>query len=112
MVGEANTGFAPSDILNVWKTPVAQYWYLYALFFLFCIWTAFSGVLKNWQITLIVVLIGYVICQSGLRSYIASRILMGNGYDVYNFAGGFRFFDAVSNDRILTERSTACGMDK
>ena len=54
----------------------------------------------------------YVICQSGLRSYIASRILMGNGYDAYNFAGGFRFFDAVSNDRILTERSTACGMDK
>lgn len=60
LVGEANTGFAPSDILNVWKTPVAQYWYLYALFFLFCIWTAFSGVLKNWQITLIVVLIGYL----------------------------------------------------
>ena len=54
----------------------------------------------------------YVICQSGLRSYIASRILMGNGFDVYNFAGGFRFFDAVSNDRILTERATACGMDK
>ena len=60
LVGESNTGFAVSDILNVWKTPVAQYWYLYALFFLFCIWTAFSGVLKNWQITLIVVLIGYL----------------------------------------------------
>ena len=27
---------------------------------MFCIWTAFSGVLKNWQITLIVVLIGYL----------------------------------------------------
>ena len=60
LVGESNTGFAPSDILNIWKTPVAQYWYLYALFFLFCIWTAFSGVLKNWQITIIVVLIGYL----------------------------------------------------
>ena len=60
LVGEANTGFAPSDILYIWKTPVAQYWFLYALFFLFCIWTAFSGVLKNWQITLIVVLIGYL----------------------------------------------------
>ena len=60
MVGESNTGFAPSDILNIWKTPVAQYWYLYALFFLSCIWTAFSGVLKNWQITIIVVLIGYL----------------------------------------------------
>ena len=58
LVGESNTGFAVSDILYIWKTPVAQYWFLYALFFLFCIWTAFSGILKNWQITLIVVLIG------------------------------------------------------
>ena len=29
----------------------------------------------------------YVICQSGLRSYIASRILAGNGYEAYNFSG-------------------------
>ena len=54
----------------------------------------------------------YVICQSGLRSYIASRILMGNGFDVYNFAGGFRFYDAVCNDRALNKKSTPCGMDK
>ena len=53
----------------------------------------------------------YVICQSGLRSYIASRILEGNGYRAYNFAGGFRFYDAVTNDRALTCRATACGMD-
>ncbi len=54
----------------------------------------------------------YVICQSGLRSYIASRILMGNGFDCYNFAGGFRFYDAVKNDRALIEQATACGMDR
>ena len=60
LVGESNTGFAVSDIFYIWKTPVAQYWFLYALFFLFCIWTAFSGMIKNWQITLIVVLIGYL----------------------------------------------------
>ncbi len=60
LVGESNTGFAVSDILYIWKTPVAQYWFLYALFFLFCIWTAFSGMIKNWQITLIVVLISYL----------------------------------------------------
>lgn len=53
----------------------------------------------------------YVICQSGLRSYIASRILMGNGYDAYNFAGGFRFYSAIESDKALVERSTACGMD-
>lgn len=60
LVGESNTGFEVSDILYIWKTPVAQYWFLYALFFLFCIWATFSGMIKNWQITLIVVLIGYL----------------------------------------------------
>jgi len=54
----------------------------------------------------------YVICQSGLRSYIASRILEGSGYEAYNFAGGFRFYDAVMNDRALIEAAYACGMDK
>lgn len=53
----------------------------------------------------------YVICQSGLRSYIACRILEGYGYDAYNFSGGFRFYNAVMNDRCLIETSTACGMD-
>ena len=54
----------------------------------------------------------YVICQSGLRSYIACRILSGHGYDCYNFSGGFRFYDAVMNDRCLIETATPCGMDK
>ncbi|WP_295745508.1 FAD-dependent oxidoreductase [uncultured Oscillibacter sp.] len=54
----------------------------------------------------------YVICQSGLRSYIACRVLAGYGYETYNFAGGFRFYDAVKNDRRLIEQSTACGMDQ
>ncbi len=54
----------------------------------------------------------YVICQSGLRSYIASRILTGNGFDCYNFAGGFRFYDAVKHDKALIEQSTLCGMDQ
>ena len=53
----------------------------------------------------------YVICQSGLRSYIACRILEGNGYEAYNFSGGFRFYDAVVNDRALIERAYDCGMD-
>lgn len=54
----------------------------------------------------------YVICQSGLRSYIATRILEGNGYEAYNFSGGFRFYDAVMNDRCLIKTASACGMDK
>ena len=54
----------------------------------------------------------YVICQSGLRSYIATRILEGYGFEAYNFAGGFRFYDAVMNDKALIEKAYACGMDK
>ena len=54
----------------------------------------------------------YVICQSGLRSYLASRILEGNGYEAYNLSGGFRFYDAVVNDRCLIKKATACGMDQ
>ena len=54
----------------------------------------------------------YAICQSGLRSYIACRILEGRGFTCCNFSGGFRFYDAVMNDRRLVEEATACGMDK
>ena len=54
----------------------------------------------------------YVICQSGLRSYIATRILEGYGFEAYNFAGGFRFYDAVMHDRELVEKTLPCGMDK
>ncbi len=53
----------------------------------------------------------YIMCQSGLRSYIASRVLAGNGFETYNFAGGFRFYDAVRNDKALNRKSTPCGMD-
>lgn len=54
----------------------------------------------------------YVSCQSGLRSYIACRILAGYGFGCYNFTGGFRYYDAVENDRCLIEQATACGMDR
>lgn len=54
----------------------------------------------------------YVICQSGLRSYIATCILEGSGYEAYNFSGGFRFYDAVNNDRCLIKTASACGMDQ
>ena len=35
----------------------------------------------------------YVNCFSGMRSYIACRILSGNGFDCYNLSGGWRFYD-------------------
>lgn len=54
----------------------------------------------------------YVICQSGLRSYIACRILAGYGYEAYNFAGGYRFYEAVTKDKCMIESASACGMDQ
>ncbi|MEE1186547.1 MAG: CoA-disulfide reductase [Acutalibacteraceae bacterium] len=54
----------------------------------------------------------YVMCQSGLRSYIACRILSQEGYDCYNFSGGYRFYSAIKNEKAIAEQSYPCGMDK
>ena len=54
----------------------------------------------------------YVMCQSGLRSYIATRILMQNGYDAYNFIGGYRLYSSIFNDEILAMHSLPCGLEK
>lgn len=52
----------------------------------------------------------YVMCQSGLRSYLACRILAQNGFDCRNFAGGYRFYDSVTHDRFDKECRTGCGL--
>ena len=54
----------------------------------------------------------YIICQSGLRSYIADRILTGYGFDCYNFAGGFRVYAAVRRNQAMSRSATACGMNQ
>ena len=54
----------------------------------------------------------YVNCYSGMRSYIACRILMGSGFgEVYNLAGGWRFYEAVTRGRRDTEHHP-CGESK
>ena len=54
----------------------------------------------------------YVMCQSGLRSYLATRVLMQNGFDAYNFAGGFRLYSSIKNEELLSNRCYSCGMEK
>ena len=54
----------------------------------------------------------YVICQSGLRSYIACRILTQNGFDCYNFSGGYRFYASVIHEKQMSECTYPCGMEK
>ena len=54
----------------------------------------------------------YVMCQSGVRSYIACRILTAKGYECYNFAGGYRFYDLVQEGINQSEEVFPCGMSK
>lgn len=54
----------------------------------------------------------YVMCQSGLRSYIACRILSQNGYDCFNFSGGYRFYELVKHGKYQSAAAYPCGMNK
>lgn len=45
----------------------------------------------------------YVHCHSGLRSYIACRILSGNGYECFNLAGGWRLYESAINKKNVPE---------
>ncbi len=53
----------------------------------------------------------YVMCQSGLRSYLATRILTQNGFDAYNFAGGFRLYSSIKYEELLSKQCYSCGME-
>lgn len=54
----------------------------------------------------------YVICQSGLRSYIACRILAQQGFKCYNLSGGWRLYETVVRDRTAAQEAWPCGMEK
>lgn len=54
----------------------------------------------------------YVMCQSGLRSYLACRLLTQHGFACRNFAGGYRFYEAVITDRCQSDQAWPCGMDR
>lgn len=52
----------------------------------------------------------YVHCHSGLRSYVACRILTGHGYDCYNLAGGYRLYASAVEERSIPDyRCADCG---
>lgn len=54
----------------------------------------------------------YVNCHSGLRSYLACRILSNLGYDCYNLSGGFRFMSSVINEDDTIIDLYPCGVKK
>jgi NADPH-dependent 2,4-dienoyl-CoA reductase/sulfur reductase-like enzyme/rhodanese-related sulfurtransferase len=53
----------------------------------------------------------FVNCFSGMRSYIACRILTGNGFDCSNLAGGWRFYQLVTKEKADNEHYP-CGERK
>lgn len=51
----------------------------------------------------------YVTCQVGLRGYVAARILMQNGFDVYNLSGGYRLYSEIKRARRAAGVRLHCG---
>ncbi len=54
----------------------------------------------------------YCLCQSGLRSYLACRILSQRGYTCYNLSGGYRLYEAAVLDKAACRAALPCGMEK
>ena len=54
----------------------------------------------------------YVMCQSGLRSYIACRILTQNGFACRNFAGGYRLWRSIACEEAARSAAYPCGLEK
>ena len=54
----------------------------------------------------------YVMCQSGLRSYIACRILSQNGFACCNFAGGYRLWRSIAQEAEACASAYPCGLEK
>ena len=53
----------------------------------------------------------YVYCHSGLRSYIACRMLTGSGRECYNLSGGYSFYASVRKDQCPGPQGTGpCGL--
>ena len=52
-----------------------------------------------------------VFCAVGLRGYIAARILMQRGYEVYNLSGGLKTYKAVTVRQSARLRPAQSAMD-
>ena len=50
----------------------------------------------------------YVMCQSGMRSYLACRILSQNGFHCYNFSGGYRFYEINQLNQEIFKSKVSC----
>lgn len=53
----------------------------------------------------------FVNCQTGLRSYLACRILTQHGFSCAHLSGGYSFYRAVTAEQ-LAQSAYPCGIEK
>ena len=54
----------------------------------------------------------YVNCQTGLRSYLACRLLTQYGFTCANLSGGYSFYRVVTKEQQTARSAYPCGMEK
>ena len=54
----------------------------------------------------------YVNCQTGLRSYLACRLLTQYGFACAHLAGGYSFYQVVTQEQQTAQSAYPCGMEK
>ena len=54
----------------------------------------------------------YVNCQTGLRSYLACRLLTQHGFSCSHLSGGYSFYQVVTKEQQTARGAYPCGMEK
>ena len=54
----------------------------------------------------------YVNCQTGLRSYLACRLLTQYGFTCAHLSGGYSFYRVVTKEQQTARSAYPCGMEK
>ena len=55
---------------------------------------------------------GFRNCQTGLRSYLACRLLTQYGFTCAHLSGGYSFYQVVTQERQTARSAYPCGMEK
>lgn len=81
-----NSNYSLFDILNLYKTPIGHFWFLYDLIIIFILMPIFESIIKNDKILLVLLLIGkglftiYDISILGLTTFFNNGIYFYIGY--------------------------------
>ena len=54
----------------------------------------------------------YVNCQTGLRSYLACRLLTQHGFTCTHLSGGYSFYQVITQERQTAQSAYPCGMER